>query len=421
MTRAVVTILLSGLLLAAAQPAGAYSFIDRAYGTPELGLSPRSRAMGGAGIAMGNGAYSLVDNPAALVLSGGNGIQLQGYLSRASENRFLPLFDTFDSFVDENAIAVNDNTYGGVQGGFTLDRWGDRGIVVAAGIFNRYDPRYDYFDELRTSDLDDAIINNRIIRTEGMLRAATVGAAIPLGTDGSGLGVAVNYYFGTFTDRTVTVEDPTHFDSSVSNDEKLERKLSGASVTVGAVAYVNERLTVGAAVETAPKLNNDYTRWFDGSVTSAEESSGNLDLPVRYQGGATYRPRNTFETTFALDVIYTPWSDLKDDLAPDQDLEDTWDVRFGLEHVFYNGLPGRIGFRYAESYALDEADRATFTFGFGYVLDMLTVDISGEVGKWVTRQEPIRPRDEESSAVGLGRDRVEDTLVRVFLGVDYAF
>ena len=83
MTRAVVTILLSGLILAAAQPAGAFSFMDRAYGTPELGLSPRSRAMGGVGTALGSGAYSLVDNPAALVLSRGDGIQLQGYLARA--------------------------------------------------------------------------------------------------------------------------------------------------------------------------------------------------------------------------------------------------------------------------------------------------------------------------------------------------
>ena len=420
MLRAVLTVLVSGLILAVSQPAGAFSYLDRVYGTPELGLSARSRAMGGAGTALGNGAYSLVDNPAGLLLTRGTRVQIQGYLARASENRFVPLFDTFDSYVDENAIAVNDNGYGGVQGGVVLDAWGKKGILVSAGIFNRYDPRYDYMDELRTSDRTDRILNNRRITTEGMLRTATVGAAIPLGK-GSGFGAAVNYYFGTITDRRVTVENPTRDDASVSEDRKFERKLDGASVTLGAVARVNERLNLGVSIETAPQIHDDYTSWDGVTVVSPEESSGDLDLPLRVQGGATYRPRNTFATTFAMDVIYMPWSDVEDHVNPDRELEDTWDVRFGLEHVFYNGLPARIGFRYAESYAMDEADRAAFTFGFGYVVDAMSIDISGEVGKRVTRQDPIRPRSQESEAVGLGKDRVEDTLVRVFLGVDYAF
>ena len=40
-------------------------------------------------------------------------------MALASENRFVPIFDTFDSFVDENAIAVNDKEYGTLQGGET--------------------------------------------------------------------------------------------------------------------------------------------------------------------------------------------------------------------------------------------------------------------------------------------------------------
>ncbi len=419
MRRGILTIVLAAAVLVSARPASAFSFLDRAYGTPQLGLSARSRAMGGAGAAMSDGVFSLVDNPANLVLLRGNRVQFTGAMARASESRLVPLFDTFDSFVDETAVAVNDNGYGELQGGVVLDHWGGRGVIVSGGVFTRYDPRYDYFDELRTSDSSDTLRNNKIIKTDGLLRTATLGVALPFG-DGSGLGVAVNYYFGTLTNREALVSLATS-DYGSATEAKLERKLDGFSVTVGANVYVDERLRVGAAIETKPSLNDDYTTWTDGAVTSPEQSSGDLELPMRFQGGLTYRPRNAFQTVFAADVVYTPWSEIADHLSPDQKLQDTWEGRFGLEHVFYNNLPGRIGFRYGQSYAMDEADRVTFTFGFGYLVEQFRIDLAAEVGKASTRQTPIRPRTEQGAYVGLGQDRVDDTLFRVSLGVDYGF
>jgi len=431
MMRATLSLVLAAALVGAAGPAHAFSFLDRAYGTPEAGFSARSRAMGGAGAALGNGAYSLMDNPAALALMPGTRLQLQGSLSRASENRFVPLFDTFDSFVDETAIAVNDNGYGSVQGGFVLDRTGGHKVLVSVGIFNRYDPRYDYYDELRSSDVGDSLLNNKLITTEGVLRSLTAGVAIPIG-EGSSLGAAVNYYFGTLTDRRALVQYPTSF-YSTATDTVLERKLDGFSVTIGALAHVDERLDVGASIETAPKLHDDYTLWYNGQEVSPENSNADLTLPLRVQGGISYRPRNTYETTFAADVVYQPWSDLTDKLPEDllqsqygipMTLNDTWQGRFGIEHVFYNNLPARIGFRFGDSYGMTEAQTSAFTFGFGYLVNQVKLDVAGEVGKRVTRQTPVRSRGDllrENFPVGTGKDRVEDTLVRVFLGLDYAF
>src|SRR5690348_17914631 len=99
----------------AAPPAAAASFLDRAFGTPELGVSARLRGLGGAGGALGDGGLGLLDNPVSPLLSGTTGarrggtLQLSGGLARASENRFVPLYDTFDSYVHETAIAVNDH------------------------------------------------------------------------------------------------------------------------------------------------------------------------------------------------------------------------------------------------------------------------------------------------------------------------
>jgi long-subunit fatty acid transport protein len=230
--------------------------------------------------------------------------------------------------------------------------------------------------------------------------------------------VAYHRWFGTLEDRDALVPRAPGVSGTVS---ELSRGITGNSFTLGAVWRANERVDLGIAFETAPGLHDDYTQWQDDSVVSLPQSSTDVRLPARVLMGVTYRPRNTFRTTFALDAVYTPWSDLEDPLLAGTKFFDTWDVRFGLEHVYYNALPGRIGFRYAQAYGLEEADRATLTFGIGYRPGRVAIDLSGELGKRTSRQAPLWPRDEQGPAVGTGRDRVEDTVLRVVLGADIRF
>lgn len=408
-----------GLAVATAPSADAFSYLESVYGTQELGLSARSKAMGGTGAAVGQGVYSLVDNPAAMLLARGSRVQGLGVLARASENRFVPIFDTFDSFVDEAATAVNDDGYGALQGGVVLDRWGEKGVMVSAGIFNRYDPRYDFFNEIRTSQNTDEIIANQFIEVSGVIRSATVGAAWAPDAN-FGVGAAVNYYYGTVDTYNATIGRP---DSNVDTEtSRSERKMDGVSVTLGGTARVDDRLQVGLSIETAPNLTDDRTVYANGDpVDLADLENGDVELPFRAQGGIAYRPRNTLKTTFAADVVYTAWEDVTDYANPDLALNDTWGVRFGIEHVFYNELGGRLGFRFEESYVDEEADLSAFSFGFGYIVDTLHLNLAGEVGKRNSRQQPLTPRDHLSPRVGLGTDRVEDTLVRVSLGASYYF
>jgi len=208
-------------------------------------------------------------------------------------------------------------------------------------------------------------------------------------------------------------------DEDETTSERLERDLSGLSFTLGAVGQIGDRLDLGLSFETPVQLDGDF-RFTDGTVDSSSKKA--VEFPLRLQVGGVYHPRNTYQTTFALDVVFMPWSKASDDLIPDQNLNDIWQVRFGLEHIFYNKLPGRIGFRYAESYALEEAEVATFTFGFGYIMNSLLIDLGGEVGKRNSRQEPLRERSAvDAPYAGEGRDWVQDTVVRLTLGVDYAF
>jgi len=419
MKRRVWMIALAAAVFAAPQ-AGAYSFLNTSYGTVELGLSPRVRAMGGAGSSLAQGAYGLVDNPATLALAMENRVHVDGYLARSSENRFVPIYDTFDAFVTENAVGVNDNEYAALQGGFVWDPFKDLDIVLSAGMFNRYDTRYDYFNEIRANGFSDDLDSTHTVSSSGVIRSVTAGAAWAI-PGGHGVGLSLNYYYGTIESREVFTDrvSPTRSSSRV-----LERKMDGVSVTLGGTARVNERIRLSGAFETKPTLTSDNTAWFNGEpVTVDDLESTDLKLPMRLQGGFTYQPRNTLKTTFAADLVYMPWSETTDDLRDEDstELKDTWEARFGLEHVFYNDLGGRLGFRYGNSYAMDNAEMATFTFGFGYALKQLTMDIGAEVSKRESRQEPIFDRPNQPTAPSTSRDRVEDTLIRVFLGVDYRF
>lgn len=400
-----------------AVPAAADSALDRYYGTPLLGQSVRSRSMGGAGSALNQGAYSLVDNPAGMAITRGSRLDLSVGLQRSSEVRFVPLFDTFDSFVDDAAIAVNDHQYADLSGGIVWDPGLASGLTFGFGLFDRYDPRYDYYDERRSTSTSDQLLAERFITTEGVIRAVSLGAAYPF-RPGSAIGLAFNWYQGEIDTRDALVP---HASTSSASLTQLERRLSGLSVTAGASARVDERLQASIAIESRPVLDNDYTQVQDGVVVSPVSSSADLELPVRVQGAAAFRPRNTQRTTFVMDVVWMNWSAVEDALAPTLDFDDTWDVRFGLEHVYYNALPGRIGFRYSRSYAQREADRAAVTLGIGYRVQNLSIDFGGEVVKRTSWQEPVWPREEQGPAVGAGNDRVEDTSARITLGIQANF
>ncbi len=80
------------------------------------------------------------------------------------------------------------------------------------------------------------------------------------------------------------------------------------------------------------------------------------------------------------------WSELADSRNPGYDnpmnLQDTFDVRIGLEHRFYNNMPLRFGFRRFDSYL----DRET---GTGERLPMLT-DLRVEPLSYILVYIPFR-------------------------------
>src|SRR5262245_45196974 len=85
--------------LLASRPVAAYTYLETAYGTPLVGLSTKGMGMGGAVTAVSDGSFSLVQNPAMLAWEGNQVADLTLRAVRYDETRFVPIFDTFDSFV----------------------------------------------------------------------------------------------------------------------------------------------------------------------------------------------------------------------------------------------------------------------------------------------------------------------------------
>ena len=57
-----------------------------------------------------------------------------------------------------------------------------------------------------------------------------------------------------------------------------------------------------------------------------------------------------------------------------------WDVRAGIEHVFYNGMPVRFGFRWAPSPTDQDVATTAFTFGAGLRVGAPRADLAFEGG-----------------------------------------
>ncbi len=424
---AVVTGLVA-LLVAAVGPAAADPALNTRYGDPATSLSAEIDAMAGTGTALYRGGFSNVLNPAMLT-AGPDETRVDGAfsLSQAHEDRFIPLFDTFTSYVTDTAIATNRHHYFGT--GFALARrlpvaW--RPVTAALSLTDRYSFAYDFSEQIRDPDSfnspRDAVLQERAVEIDGMLRALSGGAAIELGPRVS-LGVAAHYAFGG-RDQTRQVRD---YDAPASSLlENSDFDMEGLNFTFGARLHVDERLELGLSYESPLAVTgNTLTETFYGaypdSVRSLTGTTG-VDYPRAWRGGLAYRPRSAPRTVFTVDAAWREWSELDDSrLAGDNPLllEDALDVAIGIEHRFYNGLPVRFGFRRLDAYDDREVGASFFTAGVGLAAGGGTVSVSAELSKMTSINNHwfAYPAD----FVVERQARVEDTKFRLGVGWSRAF
>lgn len=424
---AVVTGLVA-LLVAAVGPAAADPALHTRYGDPATSLSAEIDAMAGTGTALYRGGFSNVLNPAMLV-AGPDETRVDGALSlsQAHEDRFIPLFDTFTSYVTDTAIASNRSHYFGT--GFALahrlsNAW--HPITAALSLTDRYSFAYDFNEQIRDPNSyaspRDAVLQDRGVEIDGMLRALSGGAAIELGPRVS-LGAAAHYAFGN-RDQTRRLRDYTTPASSTLENANFD--MDGLNFTLGARLHVDERLELGLAYETPLKVTgHSLTETFYGaypdSVRYVAGSTG-VDYPRAWRAGLAYRPRSAPRTIFTVDAAWREWSNLDDSrLAGDNPLllQDALDVSIGIEHSFYNGLPVRFGFRRLDAYDDREVGASYFTTGVGLAAGGGTLSVSAELSKLTSVRDHWFAYP--SGYVVERQARVEDTKFRLGVGWSRAF
>ncbi len=413
--------------------------IENLYGSQSPFYLPEINGMGGTGVAMYRGALSNVLNPAMLTWE--EGMRFDGGLSldQQHEDRFQPLFDTFESYVTDVSIASNRNHY--FQTGFGLSRRvldGAHAATVAVSLADRYVYDYDFFEEVRDPDPfsspRDRILEDRSRRVDGTLRALSAGAAMYVHERVS-LGAAVHYAFGTRTDillvRNYDVED---------SNARLERAFSesGVNFTVGARVSVHERFEVGLAWESPltvdGDVHNEYEHYDDATAGTTVDRSrvvGEIEYPQIIRGGLTFRPRTDPRTEFTADVAFMQYSEVTDNLVLGENTpagfaeglptyyEDTLDVRIGVQHTFYSGVPVRFGFRHYNAYYDTEAATTVFSGGIGMPVVGGMVSASVELAKVTSIQG--HQFEYPSDFVSDPDARVEDTRFRVGIGFSREF
>ncbi len=433
---AVVLVLLAVSLLMAGA-AQAVPQINSPYGDQMGWFSAEVNAMGGTGAALYRGGYSTVFNPALLSRAEGYRLDAGMVLDQEHEDRFQPLFDSFDSYVTDAAIASNRH-HNFATGFAVAGRPGGPESPFGAGLSltDRYPFDYTFEEELRNPSpfppgtgepARDMIIEERAREVSGTLRDLSVGVGYTFDEHVS-LGAAAHYAFGT---RTEIMRDRDFVTPENSYNRRSDFDMDGVNFTLGAQGVISERIQVGVAWESKLSASGDWQQTdFDAAVDSTSETMTDayFKYPQSFRAGLTFLPRSDPRTVFTMELEYKTWSDLEDWRVPGDDnpqhLEDTTDVRIGLQHSFYNGMDARFGFRHYESYLDKEATASVFSAGVGAPFGAGMFSASMELAKVTSVQAHQFPYPASyfgNSFVVDPMARVEDTRFRIGAGYKVEF
>jgi long-subunit fatty acid transport protein len=155
--------------------------------------------------------------------------------------------------------------------------------------------------------------------------------------------------------------------------------VSGTQFTLGVLVERLHRVDVALVYRSGFDLEGDYSLRPSGST---EATTGNFthEYPDAIGVGFEYHPRNEIMTTLSLDVEYTRWSDFKDSMVDDVELDDTIEYRLGVEHQFYNKSHARFGFAYQPAYFDERTTRTAFSGGLGVDVLGVRLDVAGQIG-----------------------------------------
>jgi len=427
--RALVAILAAAILLTGiVMPAAAVPYLESSYGGQSPWISAEVNSLASTGVGTYRGGFSTFLNPAGLAKAEGWRFDAGIGLIRHNEERYAPLYDSFDNIVVDKSIASNQTSL--MESGFALAGrldLGDLPLGVGLSLADRMPFGYEFTEEVRDPDVfsspRDRILEERTYEVEGTVRSLSLGVAGE--ADRLSVGAAVHYAFGTRSEHWLLRDNMTE-DGDRSYDTRDEWDLDGVNFTLGLQVHPTERLTLGVAYESPLSLDGaiNSTHYVAEVDTVAESSADHgMEIPARWRFGAALFPRNDPRTVFTVDVVLTDWEDLTDDrpgLADNRntdpmELQNVIDVRVGLQHTFNSGQDMNFGFRRYDSYNDQNGGNSVFSAGTGWPVGPGKLALSLEINK-VQNAGIDHLFDYPEGFVSPPVARIDDTRMRIGLG-----
>ncbi len=395
--------------------AQSYTFYDTYYGERITALTARSLSLGHTGV---------VSEPLAIALNPALSSEVKNLLlatslkvTQTSENRAFPVHDSFEGFLTYNTYAMNTNYYN------------DFSIAVVKGFTHKYLPsiglayypfsnfRYDYEEEIRGQEdpNKDKLLARNLIKSSGGINSLSFSLSHGI-TPRLGVGASLNILRGTEKESKET----DFLDTTQASPQEVwrNRSLKGSNISLGLTYKPSGRIRFGLSYRSKPTIegNHHYQDFLGDSLRADTTLSYNLTYPWEVHLGVEYRPRSKLQTRVYLETQFGRWSKLRAE-PPDTSLlklRDVWEIRGGVEHIFFNGIPARFGFLYQPSPYGQDMARSVFTFGTGFESKGMKIDLGGEIGNREYRQADLFP---ESSPPR--KDRVKESLLKLMLTASY--
>ncbi len=415
----ILSFLLSGILFA--QQAD-FNQSKMRYGDAMLFSSARSLGMGGSGIADGDLSAGTVLNP-ALIRNGKGMIRFSAGmgLQKITEDRAYPYYDSFVGFNDYGSYAYNANWYNQFYGQIaaTLPIGYAKHFSIATGILPFRDFQYDYREEVHDPvNISDKLLGYNSIRQTGMMNLVPLTIAYePFA--GLSVGAQVGFVFGSI-DSIMAIKPVGIVPAAVETKEQRTKTLDGTPLvtSLGLSYRYDERLGLGLNIHLPYTL--DFNSSFTQDSLMAVSSKQSITYPLQLGSGFSYRFQNVLEARVSVDFVYDFWSQFKDSQRI-TDFNDTYTLRFGVEHLFFDQIPLRAGFTFGTLKESRDFTRTVLTVGSGFELSGVQVDFAGGVSSFQYYQDDVFPEDLYGYTNRSDSDRVN--LSNFFLRIDlnYAF
>ena len=114
-----------------------------------------------------------------------------------------------------------------------------------------------------------------------------------------------------------------------------------------------------------------------------------VKYPLSLGIGVDYRFTNVLEARINAEFEYTFWSNFDDSYYSDVKYSDTYAIRLGIEHIFFDKLPFRVGFNYQPLKENRRYTRSVLTLGVGLLFENFEIDLSGGMESLTTNQSDM--------------------------------